>query len=73
MQTPGPGVREVRRGERNGFLDYAGEVLRKFGDLFQVRIGSRTFVCLFHPDAVEHVAVADGANAAKPHDRTSDR
>ncbi len=25
--------------------------------------GSRTVVCLFHPDAVEHVMVADGATS----------
>jgi len=70
MQVPGPSAREFRRGERNGFLDYAGELWRKFGDLFQVRIGSRTLVCLFHPDAVEHITVADAASPTRAQERT---
>jgi hypothetical protein len=33
--------------------------------VFEVRIGSRTLVLLFHPDAVEHVTVADGASTTR--------
>jgi hypothetical protein len=51
---------------RNGLLDYVGELWREFGDVFQVRIGSRTLTFLFHPDAVEHVTVEEGASTTKP-------
>ena len=58
MQAPGPSaLRFIGGVRRRGFLDYVGELWRKHGDVFQVRIGSRRLLFAIHPDAVEHVAV----------------
>jgi cytochrome P450 len=58
MSTKAPGtgfLRFVRGVRRRGFLDFVGELWREHGDVFQVRVGSRTLVFAMHPDAVEHV------------------
>ncbi|HRI08276.1 MAG TPA: cytochrome P450 [Nannocystaceae bacterium] len=58
-QPPGPKFVPFLRGVReHGFLDYAGQLWREYGDTFQVRLGSRRLVVAIHPDAVEHVNVS---------------
>jgi cytochrome P450 len=59
MQAPGPGLLRFLYGvRRRGLLDYVGELWRKYGDVFQVRIGGRTLIFAMHPDAVERVNVS---------------
>lgn len=59
MQAPGPGVVRFLTGVRaRGFLEYAGELWREYGDVFQVRIGPRTLMFAMHPDAVEQLNVS---------------
>lgn len=56
MQAPGPGAFRFLHGVRTrGFLDFAGTLWREYGDVFQVRVGSRRLVFVMHPGAVEHV------------------
>jgi cytochrome P450 len=58
MQAPGPGaLRFIHGVRRRGFLDYVGDLWREHGDVFQVRIGTRTLVFAIHPDAVERINV----------------
>lgn len=58
-QAPGPGMLEFMHGVRkHGFLDLIGKLWREHGDVFQVRIGTRTLVFAMHPDAVEHVNIS---------------
>jgi cytochrome P450 len=42
----------------HGFLEFVTQAWREYGDLFQVRLGSRHLVFAFHPDAVEHVSIS---------------
>jgi cytochrome P450 len=59
MQAPGPPALRFINGVRTrGFLDFAGQLWREHGDVFQVRIGSRRLMFAIHPDAVEQVAIA---------------
>ncbi|HEX4335759.1 MAG TPA: cytochrome P450 [Polyangiaceae bacterium] len=58
MQAPGPGALRFVRGVRaRGFLDFVGDLWREYGDVFQVRLGSRKLLFAIHPDAVEQVTV----------------
>jgi cytochrome P450 len=58
MQAPGPGALRFIRGVRaRGFLHFVGELWREYGDVFQVRLGSRRLLFVVHPDAVEQVTV----------------
>lgn len=67
-QAPGPGTLEFITGVRKyGFLDYIGRCWRKHGDVFQVRLGSRTMIFAMHPDAMEHVNMSDKQNYDKRH------
>lgn len=65
---PGPSsftaFRELRR---LGFLDYAGQLWQTHGDTFQLRLGPRTLIFAFHPDAVRHVSVGNRQNYDKLH------
>lgn len=46
------------RGVRSqGFLALIGELWREYGDVFAVKIGTRTLMFALHPDAVEYVNV----------------
>jgi cytochrome P450 len=66
VQAPGPGPLRFIHGVRTrGFLHFAGESWRKYGDVFQVRIGARTLVFAFHPESVEHVNVSGRQNYDK--------
>jgi cytochrome P450 len=58
-------VRFLRGVRAKGFLDFIGELWREFGDVFQVRIASRTLVFAMHPQAVEHVNVVHRQNYDK--------
>jgi cytochrome P450 len=54
MQAPGPNaLRFVYGVRKRGLLDVVGELWQEYGDVFQVRIGSRTMLFAIHPDAVE--------------------
>jgi cytochrome P450 len=65
-RPPDPGlVRFLLGARRHGFLDHVGSLWREHGDLFQVRIGSRTLLFAMHPDAVEHVNVSHRQNYDK--------
>src|SRR6476620_10238431 len=58
MQAPGPGTLRFIHGVRTrGCLDYVGDLWREHGDVFQVRVGSRTLMFAMHPDAVEQITV----------------
>ena len=66
MHAPGPGALRFLTGVRSrGFLDFVGQAWREHGDVFQVRLGSRTLVFAMHPDAVEHVNVTHRQNYDK--------
>jgi cytochrome P450 len=59
MQAPGPGLLRFAYGVRtHGFLEFVGRLWREHGDVFQVRVGSRTLMFAMSPDAVEHVNVS---------------
>ncbi|MEU1971002.1 cytochrome P450 [Microbacterium sp. NPDC019599] len=59
MQAPAVGPVAFTRGvRRGGFLDFAGELWREHGDVFEVHLGPRTLFFAMHPDAVEHVTVS---------------
>lgn len=65
-QVPGPGLLRFIHGVRTrGFLEFVGEQWRAHGDVFQVRIGTRTLVFAMHPDAVEHIGVSHRQNYDK--------
>ncbi|MES2640240.1 MAG: cytochrome P450 [Myxococcota bacterium] len=58
MQAPGPGLFRFLYGvQTRGFLAFAGDMWREYGDVFQVRVGSRTLMFAMHPDAVKYVNV----------------
>ncbi len=58
-QAPGPGLIAFLLGVRQyGFLDLVGRLWRKYGDVFQVRIGKNQLFFAIHPDHVEHVNVS---------------
>jgi cytochrome P450 len=40
---------------RDGLLDYIGQLWRRYGDIFQVRLGPRTMLFAMHPDAIDQV------------------
>jgi cytochrome P450 len=66
MHAPGPGPLRFIYGVRSrGFLAFAGESWRKYGDVFQVRVGTRTLIFAMHPDVVEHVNVSHRQNYEK--------
>jgi cytochrome P450 len=66
MQPPGPSPFRFILGVRaRGFLQFAGELWRKHGDVFQVRIAGRTLIFAIHPDAVEHVNLSGRQNYDK--------
>ena len=66
MQAPGPGtLRFIHGVRRRGFLQFAGELWQKYGDVFQVRFGARTLMFAMHPDVVEHVNVSGRQNYDK--------
>jgi cytochrome P450 len=66
MHAPGPGSLRFIYGVRSlGFLQFVGESWRKYGDVFQVRLGARTLMFAMHPDAVEHVNVSHRQNYEK--------
>ncbi len=66
MQAPGPGLVRFMYGVRTrGFLELVGELWREYGDVFQVRIGSRRLLFAMHPDAVKHVNVTGRQNYDK--------
>lgn len=58
MQAPGPGALRFMYGVRTrGFLAFVQELWREYGDVFEVRIGSRRLLFAMHPDAVKYVNV----------------
>jgi cytochrome P450 len=66
MQIAGPGFLQFLHGVRTrGFLDHAGELWRKHGDVFQVKLGPKRLIFAMHPDAVEHVNVSHRQNYDK--------
>ena len=66
MHAPGPGpLRFIHGVRKRGFLQFVGESWRKYGDVFQVRLGARTLIFAIHPDAVEHVNVSGRQNYDK--------
>ena len=66
VNIPGPGVFEFFGGvRRSGFLAYAGELWRKHGDVFQVKLGPRRLVFAMHPDSVERANVSHRDNYEK--------
>ena len=66
MQPPGPRTVPFVFGVlTRGFLDYTGRLWREHGDVFQVRIGSRSLILAIHPDAVMHVNVSGRQNYEK--------
>jgi cytochrome P450 len=59
MQAPGPGLlRFLYEVRAKGFLDFVRDAWREYGDVFQVRLGSRTLMFAMSPDAVEHINVS---------------
>jgi cytochrome P450 len=66
MKAPGPSTLQFIGGTRkHGFLDYIGQLWREYGDVFQVRIGSRTILFALHPDALEQITVSGRAKYDK--------
>lgn len=66
MKIPGPGLLQFFNGVRTlGFLEFVGSQWREHGDVFQVRLGSRTLVFAMHPDAVERLNVSHRQNYDK--------
>ena len=66
MQPPGPGPLRFLHGLRTrGFLHFVGDSWRKYGDVFQVRLGARSLTFAIHPDEVERVNVANRQNYDK--------
>lgn len=59
MKAPRCGALRFIRGVRSrGLLEHVGGLWRELGDVFEVRVGPRTLLFVFHPDAVEQVAVS---------------
>ncbi len=66
MQPPTIGALPFLRGTRQqGFLAFAGDMWKTHGDVFQVRLGSKTMLFAMHPDAVTQVNLANRKNYDK--------
>lgn len=66
MKAPGPSTLQFISGSRkHGFLDYIGKLWREYGDVFQVRLGSRNILFAMHPDALEQITVSGRAKYDK--------
>jgi hypothetical protein len=59
VYAPAVGPIRFARGVRSrGFLDFAGDLWREHGDVFEAHVGPRRLVFVMHPDAVEQVTVS---------------
>lgn len=58
LELPGPSLIQVIRGvQRDGFLNYIGQLWHQHGDFFQLKMAGRQLIFAMHPDAVRHVNV----------------
>ena len=63
---PGVNTWEALSGfRRAGFLDYVGELWRRYGDVFQINVFNRRMVAAMHPDAVRYVNIENRKNYDK--------
>lgn len=63
---PGVNTWEALSGFRRvGFLEYVGELWRRYGDVFQIKVFNRHMVVAMHPDAVRHVNIENRKNYDK--------
>ena len=59
VHAPAVGPIAFARGVRSrGFLNFAGDLWREHGDVFEAHVGPRRLVFVMHPDAVEQVTVS---------------
>lgn len=66
---PGPSnffhiINNIRR---LGFLAYADDLWKTYGDVFRLKLAGRDMIFAMHPDAVRHVSVANRQNYDKLH------
>ena len=63
---PGPDLLEALRGLRqNDFLAYIGQLWKTYGDIFQLRLGSRTLILAMHPESVRYINITNRQNYDK--------
>lgn len=62
----GPNLFAAIRGlSQKGFLAYIGEQWQNHGDIFQLRLGSRTLIFAIHPEAVRYINITNRQNYDK--------
>lgn len=63
---PGPSLVEAVGGLRQtDFLAYIGQLWDTYGDIFQLRLGSRTLIITMHPETVRHINITNRQNYDK--------
>lgn len=58
-------IQTIRQIRRDGFLAYLDAAWRTHGDLFQLKLGSRTLIFALHPDAVRQISITNRQNYEK--------
>lgn len=66
---PGPrnlyGLKNIRDLGQQGMLHFVSDHWRRYGDIFEVRVGPRKLVMVIHPDHVRHVTLSKAQNYDK--------
>jgi cytochrome P450 len=63
---PGPSLlAAVRDLRQNNFLAYIDQLWHTYGDTFQLRLGARTLIFAFHPEAVRQINITNRQNYQK--------